>query len=373
MSASESAATVGAIDPKTGLLSAGTGRIASMDQLRGYAIFGMILVNYLGHFDFMPPILHHHRDTASYADTIAPLFMFVVGMGFRLSLQRRIEKKGLAAARWDALKRYLTLFLVGVAFYGPNMRIDWWDALVDIALAGVLSLPFIDKKVSTRVVVAFVYLGIFTFLMHYTGPGSHFAYNGREFAGYGEWLRHNSMNGGPLGPISHAFILLFGTIAYDLLATRDTSKILKWSAICTVGLCAASWVAYKLTPVDYAPYAEYGKWWSYSHRWAAAPSQLLHTGLAFLAFMLFFVTCDLMLIKIPTLTDVGENPLVIYCLQYALLGVNGSYLGEELEKTTADAATMGDFAWAILGFCVFYWFCWAVAKRLHSQGYIIKL
>ena len=348
-------------------------RIASMDQLRGYAIFGMIVVNYLGHFDFMPAILSHHKDAASYADTIAPLFVFVVGMGFRLSLKRRIERSGLAKARWEALKRYLTLFLVGIVFYGPNMRIDWWDALVDIALAGIIALPFIDKSVTTRAVAAFAFLGVFSFFLHYTGPGAHFTYDGVEYSGYGEWLSKKSMNGGPLGPISHAFILLMGTIAYDLLMTGDSRKIIKWSAVCAVCLCTLSWDAWKLTPADFAPYAEYGQWWSYSHRWSAAPSQLLHTGLAFLAFLVFFVTCDLYKYSFPTLTIVGENPLIIYLLQYSLLSINGSYLGEALETTKVADATAWTYLFALAGFCVFYWFNHAAAKRLHDQGYIIKL
>ena len=35
-------------------LSSQPRRIPSLDQFRGYAIFGMILVNYLGGFDVMP-------------------------------------------------------------------------------------------------------------------------------------------------------------------------------------------------------------------------------------------------------------------------------------------------------------------------------
>ena len=70
-------------------------RILSLDQYRGYAIFGMILVNYLGNFDAMPEQFRHHRDWFSYADTIAPIFMFVVGMGFRMSFGRRAAKIGL--------------------------------------------------------------------------------------------------------------------------------------------------------------------------------------------------------------------------------------------------------------------------------------
>ncbi len=138
------------------------GRIASMDQLRGYAMFGMMVVNYLGYFKWSPPVLDwllkHHKEGFSYADTIAPLFVFVVGMGFRISLKRRIEKFGLWAARWRAAKRYLVLFLIGIAFYGPAWRIDWWDALTHIGLSGLLALPFIDKKVPVRVAAAMGYL-----------------------------------------------------------------------------------------------------------------------------------------------------------------------------------------------------------------------
>ncbi|HQH69808.1 MAG TPA: heparan-alpha-glucosaminide N-acetyltransferase domain-containing protein [Candidatus Hydrogenedentes bacterium] len=81
-------------------------RLPMLDQLRGYAIFGMILVNYLGHFDVMPWAFRHHKTGFSYADTIAPLFIFLVGMGFRMSFQRRAVEKGLCGARRDALRRY---------------------------------------------------------------------------------------------------------------------------------------------------------------------------------------------------------------------------------------------------------------------------
>lgn len=55
------------------------GRLVYLDQVRGYAIFGMILVNILGMFDVMPWILKHHHEGFSYADHIAPLFLFIVG------------------------------------------------------------------------------------------------------------------------------------------------------------------------------------------------------------------------------------------------------------------------------------------------------
>lgn len=47
-------------------------RIASLDQFRGYAIFGMIMVHYLGKSASSPDTLRHHKDGMSYALTIAP-------------------------------------------------------------------------------------------------------------------------------------------------------------------------------------------------------------------------------------------------------------------------------------------------------------
>ena len=85
-------------------------RITAMDQLRGYAIFGMLLVNASGFFNLkiafdafgysVPDQISHSRDFFTYADTIAPLFLFVVGMGMRLSWLRRSEKVGASNARW---------------------------------------------------------------------------------------------------------------------------------------------------------------------------------------------------------------------------------------------------------------------------------
>ena len=54
-------------------------RIAVLDQMRGYAIFGMLLVNAKGLFHFSATQLRNHRASFTYADTIAQLFVFVVG------------------------------------------------------------------------------------------------------------------------------------------------------------------------------------------------------------------------------------------------------------------------------------------------------
>lgn len=333
-------------------------RIESLDQLRGYAIFGMIFVNWFGHFAVTPWVLDHQRDAYSYADTIAPLFIFVVGMGFRLSLQRRAAKAGLGAARWSSLKRYLTLFLIAILFYGPDYQKDWWDALTTIALAGVLSLPFIDKGIGIRAAAAFCYLGVYSLVFFGTG--------------YGEWLYHDSMNGGPMGIFSGAFTLLFGTIAYDLLASKNAARTVRVSLGIGVGLIALAFAAWYLIPTDYNGYEPYGAAWPFAKRWSLAPFELLSTGLAFLAFLFFYWFCDMRGRRLPHLTILGENPLVIYLLQYALLEMNGIFLIAPLEGLD-DAVSVGAGVYAVVGYVLFYLFCYAVARRLHRDNTIIKL
>ena len=72
-------------------------RLTSLDQFRGYTMFGMLLVNFLGGYAVCPRILKHTHDYCSYADTIMPQFLFAAGFAMRLSLGKRLE------ARWSRL------------------------------------------------------------------------------------------------------------------------------------------------------------------------------------------------------------------------------------------------------------------------------
>lgn len=319
-------------------------RIASMDQYRGYAIFGMILVNFLGEFDSMPWQFKHHHYGMSYADTIAPLFMFVVGMGFRLSLQRRIEQDGPVRAYATAVRRYLALILIGIVLYGPalgNWRY-WWDALVDIGFGGLLALPFLVRGVVVRTAAALGFLAIYQIL--YTATG------------YGEWTMANSIDGGPLGPLSWASILVFGTVAYDLVATGDRRRIVRGCLAWGLVLCAAGW----LLKIEWPGLKEA---WPFTQRGMTVPYPLYSAGLCFLMYLPFHYVCDVKGWRIPHLTALGMNPLVIYVVQQALGAMHGAFLVSEDSSVVV----------AVLGFVAFYLACYAVAWRLHKDRIVVKL
>jgi predicted acyltransferase len=310
-----------------------------MDQLRGYTIFGMVLVNYLGQFEVMPWMLKHHREGMSYADTIAPLFIFIVGMGFRMSLVRRAEQVGVGRAMLAAARRYAVLVLIGIAVYGPNDPGSWYDALVDIGVGGLLSLPFLLAGTWVRVAVAFGYLALFQGLF--------------SLSDYGPWLVGNSFNGGPLGVFSWASILLLGTVAQDIASRGNPARtLLGWG----VGLCAAGWALRAAWPGLKAE-------WPFSQYWMTAPYVLYSTGLCFLTCLFFIWLCGRRGIELPHLTVLGRNPLVLYLVQYALINLSGTFI------VGRDASV----PMALLGFALFYMACYAVAWRLWKDGVVVKI
>ena len=74
-------------------------RLASLDQFRGYTIAGMCLVNFLAPFAAIHSVLKHNDTYFSYADTIMPSFLFVVGFAFRLTYLKRRRDAGRCARR----------------------------------------------------------------------------------------------------------------------------------------------------------------------------------------------------------------------------------------------------------------------------------
>lgn len=355
-------------------------RIVCVDQLRGYAIFGMLLVNakglfftpveaYLKESDWLETFqaftyqISHHRENFTYADTIAPLFVFVVGMGMRLSWLRRSKTGNLNETRKALVKRYTLLVLIGFAIYTGWL----WDALTDIGLAGLLAIPLIHTKPRTRIAAAFVYVLAYQCVHSLTS--------------YGQWTMRGSfseadpdyvpmlvrlvplheelfevtLNGGPLGPLSWAMMLLFGTIAYDALAARNEPRFLIQCAAWGIGLCALGYALHM-------PWGDAKAPWPFSARYMTAPFPLWSTGLCFLQLIAFYVLCDKLKIAIPTFTSVGMNPLVLYIFQSLFLDVADGFAPERLPVIAG-----------FVGFLMFWGLVAGAAYYMHRRKIYIKL
>lgn len=316
-----------------------TKRRLSIDQFRGFAIFGMIMVNYLGHFQAIPATFKHPHYGMTFANTIAPFFLIAVGMGFRISFVRALAKQGYRFALLHSVKRYLILIFIGIVLYGPNLKCDIWDALVDIGFSGLLALPFITQTKKIRVIAAFAFLGLYQLLFIY--------------AGYGQWTMANSIDGGPLGPLSWVSILLFGTVLYDFLTESDQKNFIRKTLFIGIGLSVAGFLLSLLQPQEY---------WQFSQRSMSIAYPLFSSGIGFLTFLAFYFVNDMKSIEIPHLTVLGINPLLVYILQTILIGMHGSLL-------PSDAPLWQ----AIFGFLAIYLLCYLVARYLYRSKMVIKL
>jgi predicted acyltransferase len=141
-----------------------TNRLPALDRLRGIAVIGMILVNNPGDMFAAPhQIQHAGWYGLTFADVVAPAFLWVVGFALELSLARRLARAsavalGAAAAAGAAVtprrataaarrswvvhvcRRVAVLFVIGVflslwfrLFPAPSL-----DALAEMPLLGIL-------------------------------------------------------------------------------------------------------------------------------------------------------------------------------------------------------------------------------------------
>ncbi len=187
------------------------------------------------------------------------------------------------------------------------------------------------------------------------GTGGQAASATPHFRCVGAVSRSCAVDGGPLGPLSWAFSLLLGTVAYDLLATKDLRRIvvhsLAWGAgLIVLGMALkAQWGGAK---------AE----WMYSQRAMTAPYTLFYTGVCFLTFLLFYIVCDVANLRVPTLAVVGMNPLTIYIVQQVLQDIHGSFIPDN-----------SPIHMALFAFVLFYTACYAVGRRLYDDNIVIRL
>ena len=240
-------------------------RIVSLDQFRGYTVAGMLLVNFLSGYTFVPAILKHHNTYCSYADTIMPQFFFAVGFAYRLTFLRRMQSDGFVAASSAALRRNAGLILIGFVIYHLDGQVASWaelrglspsdllarafrrelfQALVHIALASIWVLPVIAAGVSVRVLFLLASAGLHLWL------SSRF---------YLDWAWNTPViDGGPLGFLSWTIPLLVGSMAYDAAISGHNPRRLAamlgaWSIVVILAGYAISCAGGGWAPPPFVP------------------------------------------------------------------------------------------------------------------------
>lgn len=92
-----------------------SGRLLSLDILRGITIAGMIMVNNPGSWSTAyAPLKHASWHGLTPTDLVFPFFMFIMGVSTFMSL-RKFNFEPTAAAVWKVVRRTILIFLLGMA------------------------------------------------------------------------------------------------------------------------------------------------------------------------------------------------------------------------------------------------------------------
>src|SRR5438477_3113451 len=130
----------------------GLDRLASLDQFRGFAVLGMYVVNFLGHFQVTPEFLRHHAAYATdhgvvttyvtYADMVMPQFFLAAGFACRLTVVRRLKRDGPLSAYGRLARRCLGLLVTGLFVYGLDGGGLTWAQLQSLSVRGFFATAF---------------------------------------------------------------------------------------------------------------------------------------------------------------------------------------------------------------------------------------
>ncbi len=320
-------------------------RLTSLDQFRGYTVFGMLLVNFVGSYAVVKsslPLLAHHHTFCSYADTIMPQFLFAVGFAFRLTFLRRAGKYGIRSAYLHALQRNFGLLLVAFAVYGVGSNwqnwsnhdqfdtvfLRWWkqdffQTLGHIAVTSLFVLPVIGASARVRILFALA-AGVLHVALSY--------------GWYYRWVNTppNGVDGGPLGFLTWCIPLIVGSFAYDLFSSHadQTKRMMQLTMIGLVIMVSAYLlscvqlapsdidqhryaVRFKLVeppliPVDLKPPTN--NLFTMSQRSGSVTYPLFGTGFSLVVLALFVGICDRRGGQLGIFRTFGSNALAAYII-----------------------------------------------------------
>jgi len=295
----------------------------------------MILVNFLAFFDATPTFLKHGENgTMTFADLVAPFFLFVLGMMYSKSLVRRIEKSGRKAAYAHALFRYAVILLIGiVGGCVGKMKLTFdWGILQAIGLAGMIALPFMELRWLWRLLGGGILLGVYQVgIIPFAGDSIVAA-----------------EHGGVIGTISWATIILFASVAGDLIHADNPISTIKRVPMFGLAFMVVGFSMAFLVPL--------------SKSIVSASYVLTATGMSALVFVLFVVAVDKLVISIPTLVPLGRNALLIFLLHYVLVRVGHKLIGKS-----------ASFLIVLFGVVAIYAVCSLLAWVLDRKKLYLKL
>lgn len=309
-------------------------RIASLDLLRGLAIFLMVIVNSLFDYTAIPSWLKHAPwNGYTLSDLVAPMFLFSIGISYSLSFNKRMKTQGALRTIFHFILRYVILFCFG--FFGEWVVLGkiGWGVLTMIGAVGIYSLAFMFLKPLPRVVLSVIPFITYEILVYFRVPIVLFVDGGL---------------GGPAATVAWGFIVIAASSTGNWIHDKAQKTVTGVLGIQGAVLTALGIGLSFLLP--------------FNKHLVSASYILFSTGVSALMMLLFYFLADIWKWKIPVLPVIGRNALVIYILSNLLiLGLNA--------VIPLDASLL----WVIFGTAAVTGICIGVGFFLDWRKWYIRL
>lgn len=370
--------------------TAESSRIASLDQFRGYTVFGMFLVNFVGSYAAIKatlPVLAHHHTYFSYADSIMPQFFLAVGFAYRLTFLRRRDREGTGAAYSHALKRNLGLLLVGFMVHHLDGKFESWQSLQEAGVWGVIRNGFQRNFFQTLTHIGVTGLWVLPVIaapasvrcLYALGSGVAFYFLSDWW--YYEWvMKRPGIDGGPFGFLTWTIPMIAGTFVYDVMAGLGRWKagklLVLGSLLMLVGYALAC--VNLITPPNTGSLSDDWKTllvegpffppsrpvniWTMSQRAGSVSYLTFGAGFGVAVYALFVILCDAAGLHVGIFRTFGSNALAGYIIH--------DLVSDAVKPFVPKDSPL----WYIgLAFAVFLAICYVFIRYLEKNRLYLKL
>lgn len=306
-----------------------TTRLKSVDAYRGFAIMSMIIVNFLAFYNNTPHFLKHAKGNfITFADIVAPMFLFVLGIMYRKSIKGKFENQGRIKTYLLFGKRYTLILFIGL-FGGSvskmSLSLDW-GILQAIGLAGLIALPFMELTFRWRVLT-----GLSFALIHQL-----------VIIPFAKDIIAAAEHGGPLATLAWTSIIILSSLAGDHLKINNIFKSIKMIAIIGASLILIGLIFLNFYPIN---------------KLIITSSYItICTGLSAIIFIIFIIITDKINIMIPSLDVLGRNALLIFLFHYLIIKVV-----HKLTVRTIDLPILIFLTLTV--YCICFLFAWVLDKK----------
>ncbi|NPV00760.1 MAG: DUF1624 domain-containing protein [Brevinematales bacterium] len=277
-------------------------RAPSIDHFRGLALVLMIIVNTAALFNSIPGWMKHAGwDGFAFADAIAPMFLFAIGLTSGASFNRRREKHGIPKTILHFLLRNILLMSFGLAgtLLLGNPLIGGEEILTLIGAAGILCIPFWFIPSYLRVVAGSILLGAYAVL---SAGILHPAVMLYADSGLGGWAALPAW----------MFVILFASWVGERFGADSRGRLAAGMIPIAIVMTAAGVFGNTLIPVN--------------KHLVSFTYILLSSGIALAGYYLFYRVFDRGVGEFLPLSAPGKNSLLIY-ITSSVIGIilSGEY------------------------------------------------